>query len=76
MSALNERYLPIREIVQIRKNGNIQNLRIQWIFSKENNKDKIIELMPYASEQPFDQSHFQLDFKYNLKIKYTENITL
>ncbi|WP_426605905.1 hypothetical protein [Spiroplasma endosymbiont of Glossina fuscipes fuscipes] len=49
MSALNERYLPIREIVQIRKNGNIQNLRIQWIFSKENNKDKIIELMPYAS---------------------------
>ena len=75
MSALNERYLPTREIVQIRKNGNIQNLRIQWIFSKENNKDKIIELMPYASEQPFDQSHFQLDFKYNLKIKYTENIT-
>lgn len=74
MSALNERYLPTREIVQIRKNGNIQNLRIHWIFSKENKKDKIIDLAPYAWEQPFDQSHFQLDFKYSLKIKYTNNI--
>ncbi|WHQ36629.1 hypothetical protein [Spiroplasma sp. SV19] len=75
MSALNERYLPNREIVKIRKNGDVKNLQIQWIFSKENKKDKIIEIVPYVFEQAFDQSHFQADFKYNLKIRYTNNIT-
>ncbi|WP_425380584.1 hypothetical protein [Spiroplasma endosymbiont of Stenodema calcarata] len=69
--ALNKRFVPDFERVNIIHNGDVQNLEIYWIFTKQNQKSKVLNLSPYASGQVFAKSHFQENFKYNLKIKYT-----